>query len=118
MSSRYNVLRPGAYPIAWITAAQQAVDRAEAGQDPWVSVDWSRGESGAVNRMKRLWAFREGLRANPGDYPGISKIFAEQKTLRFRKLQRYGVWDIQVSVGDELSSRLLMQSIREFIDKT
>lgn len=97
-------MRPGAYPIAWITAAELAVRNFESGrtgsEEKWVSIDWGRSAHAALSRMKRLWAFRDGLKLYPQDYPGISMIFPKGLDFGFRKRERFGVFDLQISVRE------------------
>lgn len=117
--SRYNSLRPGAYPISWITAAQKAVkcwEESAEGEARWVSIDWARSEYAALNRMKRLWAFRGGLAAYPEDYPSISKIYTAGMELGFRKRESFGVWDIQVCVKDGRRPLGMLQAMAERVD--
>lgn len=101
---RYKSYRPDHYPIAWITAATKAFEIAQAvwtgnpeeiAQGPWISADWARGEAGAVNRMKRLRAFRDALRNFPHDKPALTKA-AKSWELQFRKVPVQDVWDVQL----------------------
>lgn len=98
MPTRYKVHHPEHYPIAWLSAARSAANAAcRDSADPWVSVDWARGEAGAVSRMKRLRAFRDGLRVNRHNYPEIAKAFDDGYELTFRKVPAHGVWDVQLA---------------------
>lgn len=96
MGNKYNAHSPGHYPISWLTAANQAL----AAPGEWFSVDWARGEAGAVSRMKRLRAFRDGILKYPSRAQGLADAFAAGKVLRFRKIERFGVWDVQVSLQE------------------
>lgn len=107
--AKYNVHHPEHYPIAWLSAAKLAAEHCE-GEGYWVSVDWARGESGAVARMKRLRAFRDGLRQAQHNYPKIREVMAKGYALSFRKVFAHGVWDVQLAwrpsgnVGELLES--------------
>ena len=92
MTARFKPHHPEHYPVAWHTAAKQAL--AEPGS--WVSVDWARGRAGAVSRMKRLRAFRDGVAASPQAIPGAAEALANGLTLTFRTVQAVGVWDVQL----------------------
>ena len=92
MSARYNAQHPSNYPIAWLTAAQTAAAKPEE----WVSVDWARGESGAVSRMKRLRAFRDGLLLNSAALSTELRQILQTHSLTFRKNLTRGVWDVQL----------------------
>lgn len=92
MTARFKPHHPEHYPVAWHTAAKQAL--AEPGS--WISVDWARGRAGAVSRMKRLRAFRDGVAASPQAIPGAAEALANGLTLTFRTVQAVGVWDVQL----------------------
>ena len=97
MTMKYKPHHPDHYPVGWNTAARLAAEPAKRnGDDPWVSVDWAKGEHSAVGRMKRLRAFREGLYSNRFSYPEVAKAIAEGFELSFRKLEVRGVWDVQL----------------------
>ena len=96
MPARYKAHHPEHYPIAWLSAAKIAVEKRDT-DNPWVSVDWARGESGAVNRMKRLRAFRDGLKANRYNYREIAEVIDAGYELTFRKVSFRGVWDVQLA---------------------
>lgn len=93
--SRYNIYQPEHYPIAWITAVKLAAERKDS-QDCWVSADWARGKAGAVGRMKRLRAFREGLKRSPNRFPELLAVMQEGYELCFRKVVFQNVWDVQL----------------------
>lgn len=98
MPTRYKVHHPEHYPIAWLSAARSAANAAvRDSADPWVSVDWARGEAGAVSRMKRLRAFRDGLKANRYNYREIAEVIDAGYELAFRKVPFRGVWDVQLA---------------------
>lgn len=96
MPTRYKAHHPEHYPIAWLSAAKIAVEKRDT-DNPWVSVDWARGESGAVSRMKRLRAFRDGLKANRYNYREIAEVIDAGYELTFRKVSFRGVWDVQLA---------------------
>lgn len=96
MGGKYNPQSPDNYPVSWLSAANNAL----AVPGTWVSIDWSRGEAGAVARMKRLRAFRDGITLFPGRAPALARALSEGKTLAFRKVAVHGVWDVQVRVQD------------------
>lgn len=95
MTADYKPHHPEHYPIGWLTATKLAAER--PGQDYWVSVDWARGEFGAVARMKRLRAFHKGLFANRFAYPELAAAFTAGYALTFRKRLVHGAWDVQLS---------------------
>lgn len=96
MGNKFNPRSPDHYPVSWLTAANQALEK----PGEWFSIDWSRGESGAVSRMKRLRAFRDGIPLYPARAQGLAQAISEGKTLAFRKVLRFGVWDVQVCLRD------------------
>lgn len=94
MTSRYRSHHPEHYPIAWLSAAKLAAK--ELDSEKWVSVDWARSEHGAVARMKRLRAFRDGIKLNAFTYPEFGELLTAGYDLTFRKLPSNGVWDVQL----------------------
>ena len=94
MTSRYRSHHPEHYPIAWLSAAKLAAK--ELDNEKWVSVDWARSEHGAVARMKRLRAFRDGIKLNAFAYPEFEELLAAGYGLTFRKIPSDGVWDVQL----------------------
>lgn len=88
---RYNPLSPDRYPVAWSTATRTALTKPD-----WVSVDWSRGEAGAVASMKRLRAFAKGILLYPDRLPDVAQKLANGYKLTFRKRIQHGVWDVQL----------------------
>ena len=114
MSSRYQAHHPEHYPIAWLSATQAAA-RSEKlnSDDPWISVDWSRGEAGAVGRMKRLRAFRDGLSLHRGGYPELGELINTGYELTFRKRLAHGVWDVQLAWRPATLKREMLDTLRE-----
>lgn len=94
--AKYKVYPPDHYPIAWITATLIAAEGCDKG-DPWISATSAPGQSSAVERMKRLRTFRDGLYPLIGRYPVAADRYAEGYRLAFRKVKRYGVWDVQLA---------------------
>lgn len=92
MTARFKPHHPEHYPVAWHTAAKQAL----SAPGSWVSVDWARGRAGAVSRMKRLRAFRDGVAASPQAVPGAIEAIRRGLALTFRTVQAVGVWDVQL----------------------
>ena len=93
MPTRYKAHHPEHYPIAWLSAAKIAVEK-RGTDNPWVSVDWARGESGAVSRMKRLRSFRDGLHANRYNYREVAEVIDAGYDLTFRKVSFRDVLEI------------------------
>ena len=96
MTSRYKTHHPSHYPVGWNTAVKLAAAKRDS-PEPWLSIDWARGRSGAIGRMKRLRAFREGLYAYKNLWPEVAAALAAGYLLTFRKVQFEDVWDVQVS---------------------
>lgn len=111
MSTRYKAHHPEHYPIAWLSAAKIAVDKRET-DNPWVSVDWARGESGAVSRMKRLRSFRDGLKANRYNYREVAEVIDAGYELTFRKVSFRGVWDVQLAWKQAPDSQQILDAAR------
>lgn len=114
MSTRYKAHHPEHYPIAWLSAAKIAVEK-RGTDNPWVSVDWARGESGAVSRMKRLRSFRDGLRANRYNYREIAEVIDAGYELAFRKVPFRGVWDVQLAWKQVPDSQQILDAARVVI---
>lgn len=110
MPARYKAHHPEHYPIAWLSAAKLAVEKRDTG-NPWVSVDWARGESGAVSRMKRLRSFREGLHANRYNYREVAEVIDAGYDLAFRKVSFRDVWDVQLAWKQRTSRQALLEGI-------
>jgi len=113
-------MHPSSYPIGWLTATEKASRLAllELPEwEKWVSIDWARGESGAVERMKRLRRFRDGLEAHQFEYPWAGEALAKGFRLGFRKQIAAGVWDIKVgwiaSSGISPETLAILQEIRK-----
>lgn len=92
MTARFKPHHPEHYPVAWNSAARQAL----AAPGTWVSADWARGRAGAVSRMKRMRAFRDGLVASPQAIPGTAEALANGLTLAFRAVEAWDAWDVQL----------------------
>lgn len=90
--ARYNPLHPEQYPVAWLSAAKAAADA----PGKWISADWAKSEHAAVSRMKRMRAFRDGLKEHRL-FPWIERMTATGRGLTFRKVPAFGVWDVQMS---------------------
>lgn len=43
-------------------------------------------------------AFHKGLRMFPSEAPELANMLANGHELRFRKIFRYGMWDVQMSL--------------------
>lgn len=99
MAAKFKPHHPEHYPVGWLSAAKVAAAARdhEDERKRWISVDWARGEAGAVGRMKRLRAFRDGLDANKYLYPVIAAAAEAGYELTFRKVLVRGVWDVQLS---------------------
>ena len=112
--TRYKVHHPEFYPIAWITAARVVAEKLQEGaeQSEWISADWARGESGAVSRLKRLRTFREGVIRYKGYDRRFEKLLDAGFTLAFRKVQKYGVWDVQLCWKKATSAREILNQGR------
>lgn len=94
--AKFKPHSPDTYPIAWTSAARNAL----LAPGEWQSVDWARGEAGAVARMKRLRAFRDGISLYPGRFPELAQALSEGKQLAFRKIPSAGVWDVQLRIAE------------------
>lgn len=114
--ARYKVYQPDHYPIAWISATKAAAEKALADDHSWVSVDWARGEAGAVSRMKRLRVFRDGLKMNPGISPEVAKLMEDNWSLHFRKVALHGVWDVQLRWQEGSVTDGLVKVIKQSLD--
>ena len=96
--SRFNPHHPEFYPIRWITGARISLSKLVEGEDQseWVSIDWARGEAGAVSRMGRIGAFRKGIKL----YPEFDRNFGEalKKGFDIAISKKYvrGVWDVRI----------------------
>lgn len=110
MPTRYKAHHPEHYPIAWLSAAKIAVEKRDT-DNPWVSVDWARGESGAVSRMKRLRSFRDGLHANRYNYREVAEVIDAGYDLAFRKVSFRDVWDVQLAWRQRTSRQALLEGI-------
>ena len=110
MTARYKAHHPEHYPIAWLSAAKIAVGKRDT-DNPWVSVDWARGESGAVSRMKRLRSFRDGLHANRYSYREVAEVIDAGYELTFRKVLTHNVWDVQLAWKQSNSRQALLEYI-------
>lgn len=86
------------FPISWLTAATLAAQPAKRdGTAPWISVDWARGESGAVSRMKRLREFHRGLQLYKTELAAeLAEMLDSGWQLAFQKRMVAGVWDVQL----------------------
>lgn len=111
---RYKVHHPKFYPIAWITAARVVAAKMQEGeeQSEWISADWSRGEAGAVSRMKRLRAFREGIICYSSYDRSFQKLLEAGFTLAFRKVKKFGVWDVQLCWRKATLARAILENAR------
>jgi len=96
MTSSYKAHHPSHYPVGWNTAVKLAAAKRDS-PEPWLSIDWARGRFGAIERMKRLRAFREGLYAYKNIWPEVAAALAAGYLLTFRKVPFEGVWEVQVS---------------------
>lgn len=110
MTARYKAHHPEHYPIAWLSAVSLAVGK-RGTDNPWVSVDWARGESGAISRMKRLRSFRDGLHANRYNYREIAEVIDAGYELTFRKVLTHTVWDVQLAWKQSNSRQALLKDI-------
>lgn len=113
--AKYKVHHPEHYPIAWISAARIAVEYAGSA-DPWVEVDWAKGVSGAVARMKRLRSFRDGLKAHPTWDARLGRMMAEGWGLTFRRRKLYGVWSVELCWA--LEPEGLGETLREVLGES
>ena len=114
MPTRYKAHHPEHYPIAWLSAAKVATEK-RGTDNPWVSVDWARGEAGAVGRMKRLRSFRDGLHANRYNYREIAEVIDSGYELTFRKVAFRGVWDVQLAWKQATNNQELLDTARVVI---
>ena len=114
---RYKPHHPEFYPVGWVSAAKNSAETLKEGakQSDWVSADWSRGEAGAVQRMKRMRAFRDGLTANRYNYAKIAQLIDEGFALTFRKVAAHNVWDIQLCWKKAADKQELLDITREAI---
>ena len=94
MSESYNPLHPTKYPTRWLYGATKCAGAPET----WLSIEATGREGQALRRMARLRAFHKGLRLFPREAPEVAKRFEEGYELRFRKIFRYGMWDVQMSL--------------------
>lgn len=97
--ARYNPLHPEQYPVAWLSAAKAAADK----PGEWVSADWAKSEHAAVSRMKRMRAFRDGLKEHRL-FLWAERMTTSGRSLAFRKVPAFGVWDVQMSWQARLPS--------------
>lgn len=117
MGNRYKAHHPEFYPIGWVSAAKASAEALGDGekQSKWVSADWARGEAGAVARMKRMRAFRDGLAANRYNYQRIAELMDGGFELTFRKVQAQGVWDVQLCWKKAIDAEEILAITREAI---
>jgi hypothetical protein len=81
-------------------------------QSEWISADWARGEAGAVSRMKRLRMFREGVICYSSYDRTFQKLLEAGFTLVFRKVKKFGVWDVQLCWRKATLAREILNDAR------
>jgi len=96
--SKFKVHHPEFYPVGWMTGAKNSLATLKEGElcSDWVSVDWARGEAGAVARMCRLRAFRDGLFLYPDYDVKMTAAIRNGYRLHFCKVFIHRVWDVRL----------------------
>lgn len=94
MSSKYKPLHPSQYPGRWLYAANKCAENPQV----WVSVEATVRENQALSRMCRMRAFHKGLQLHPKEAPAVTAARENKMELRFRKVFRHGMWDVQMSL--------------------
>lgn len=112
MAGNYEPHHPDFYPVAWSEATAKAAQLRSQINPVWVFADKGRTDVAALNRMRRLRAFRKGLEAQPQVISGAAEAFREGYELVFRRVRKR--WDYDVELTFRWSEAA---GIRETLEK-